>query len=495
MNKKYNKWMIIGGISVITVSSIILINLKMNNSSQGHGSMMMENMKSVTSNNLKEKVVANSTELPIPTLLENKSSAPNTAEFTLNAEKGTTSFFPGIKTDTYGYNGNFLGPVIRVKKGEKVNIHVNNQLSEATTVHWHGLEVNGEMDGGPHSPIMPGSQWNPSFTIDQSAATLWYHPHQEGKTGEQVYKGLAGLFYIDDDISESLNIPKDYGVNDVPLVIQDRAFSSDGNMPYSTNDSTMTDGAIGDMVIVNGVIKPYLDVKKIKMRFRIVNGSNAKIYPLKLSDGESFYQIASDGGFLESPVKLNQLTLGPGERAEVIVDFSKYEKGDKLSLLGDGSEILNFNVKEDGTDTTEIPAHLTQINKIPETAASKIRNFNLEGMGNMVKINGEKMNMERIDEKIKLNDTEIWEITNPSDMMGGMSHPFHIHGAQFQILSRDGKEPPENERGFKDTVVVNTNEKVKIIIKFTHLGTFMYHCHILEHEDQGMMGQFQVTDN
>ena len=231
------------------------------------------------------------------------------------------------------------------------------------------------------------------------------------------------------------------------------------------------------------------------MRFRIVNGANAKIYPIKLSNGESFFQIASDGGFLAAPVKLKQLILGPGERAEVIIDFSKYEKGDVFSLLGDGLKILNFNVKEDGIDPTEIPAYLTEVQKIPVKAASQIRSFELEGMGNMVSINGSKMNMERIDEKIKLNDTEIWEITNPSDMMGGMSHPFHIHGVQFQILSRDGKQPPENERGFKDTVLVNPNEKVRIIIKFTHKGIFMYHCHILEHEDQGMMGQFQVTDN
>ena len=487
--------MIIVGVGIIAVSSIILINPILSYFSLGHGNSMMENMKSLTSNKLKDKVVDNSTKLPIPPLLENKSSDPNTADFTLNAKKGTTSFFSGVKTDTYGYNGNFLGPVIRVKKGEKVNIHVNNQLSEPTTVHWHGLEVNGEMDGGPHSPIMPGSQWNPSFTVDQSAATLWYHPHQQGKTGEQVYKGLAGLFYIDDNISEKLNIPKDYGVNDIPLVIQDRAFNSNGNMPYSTKISSMTDGAIGDMVIVNGAIRPYLDVKKIKMRFRIVNGANAKVYPIKLSNGESFFQIASDGGFLGAPVKLNQLILGPGERAEVIIDFSKHEKGDELSLLGDGVKILNFNVKEDGIDTTEIPTHLTDINKMPEATASRIRRLELEGMGTTVSINGSKMNMERIDKKIKLNDTEIWEITNPRNMMNSMSHPFHIHGVQFQILSRDGKEPPKNERGFKDTVLINPNEKVRIIIKFTHKGIFMYHCHILEHEDQGMMGQFQVTDN
>ncbi|WP_298844262.1 multicopper oxidase family protein [Clostridium sp.] len=494
MNKKYNKWLLISGVGIIVVSSIVLINPILNYFSKGNGSAMVENMKSLTSNELKSKVVENSTKLPIPPLLENKSSDINTADFTLNVQKGITSFFPGVKTETYGYNGNFLGPVIRVKRGEKVNIHVNNQLSEPTTVHWHGLEVNGEMDGGPHSPIMPGSQWNPSFTINQPASTLWYHPHQQGKTGEQVYKGLAGLFYIDDNISESLNIPKEYGINDIPLIIQDRAFNRNGDMPYSTNMSSMMDGAIGDMVIVNGAIKPYLDVKKIKMRFRIVNGANAKVYPIKLSNGESFFQIASDGGFLEAPVKLNKLILGPGERAEVIIDFSKYKKGDKLSLLGDGIGILNFNVKEDGIDTTEIPTHLTDINKIYETANSKIRRFQLEGMGNTVSINGKKMKMGRIDEKIKLNDTEIWEITNPSNMMGGMIHPFHIHGVQFQILSRDGKEPSKDGRGFKDTVLINPNEKVRIIIKFTHKGVFMYHCHILEHEDQGMMGQFQVTD-
>ena len=487
MNKKYNKWAIIVGIGIIVVSSIILSN--------SIKKPTLDNMKSLTNKRLKDKIVENSTKLPIPQLLENKSLDTNTKDFTLNVQKGITSFFPGVKTETYGYNGNFLGPVIRVKRGEKINVHINNQLSEPTTVHWHGLQVDGEMDGGPHSPIMPGNQWNPSFTVDQPAATLWYHPHQSGKTGEQVYKGLAGLFYIDDSISENLNIPKDYGINDIPLIIQDRAFNSDGSLPYSNNISSMMDGAIGDMVIVNGAIKPYLDVKKIKMRFRIVNGANAKIYPIKLSNGESFFQIASDGGFLAAPVKLKQLILGPGERAEVIIDFSKYEKGDVFSLLGDGLKILNFNVKEDGIDPTEIPAYLTEVQKIPVKAASQIRSFELEGMGNMVSINGSKMNMERIDEKIKLNDTEIWEITNPSDMMGGMSHPFHIHGVQFQILSRDGKQPPENERGFKDTVLVNPNEKVRIIIKFTHKGIFMYHCHILEHEDQGMMGQFQVTDN
>lgn len=159
--------------------------------------------------------------LPIPPLLEDKNPDPNIADFTLEPQEGETSFLPNTKTRTMGYNGSFLGPVIRVSKGEQVNVHVNNKLKEATTVHWHGLEVEGEKDGGPHQGIEPGTTWEPSFTVNQQAATLWYHPHFGGNTATQVYKGLAGLFYVDDEVSKSLNIPKEYGVNDIPLVIQD----------------------------------------------------------------------------------------------------------------------------------------------------------------------------------------------------------------------------------------------------------------------------------
>jgi blue copper oxidase len=170
--------------------------------------------------------------LPIPSVLEDHNPDPNVGEFQLIAQSGTKEFKKEAKAETYGYNGDYLGPVIRLKRGEKVSFNVQNSLNDTTTVHWHGLEIPGRMDGGPHSGIQPHHQWKAEFTIDQPTATLWYHPHPIYRTGEQVYKGLAGLIYIDDDVSEKLNIPKDYGKNDFPLIIQDRRFTSDGKMPY-----------------------------------------------------------------------------------------------------------------------------------------------------------------------------------------------------------------------------------------------------------------------
>lgn len=461
-------------------------NSNMSSSMMGNNTHAVDPMQS--NNNSNKQNIENS--LPIPKLLENENSNSKVDDFTLNVDQGTTTFMNEKASETYGYNGNFLGPVIRVNKGDDVNIHLNNNLKEDTTIHWHGLNVDGNVDGGPHQPIASGSKADINFNVNQPASTLWFHPHLDGKTGEQVYKGLAGLLYVEDEVSKSLNIPKEYGVNDIPLIVQDRYFDNSGNLSY--DNSKMMDGALGNTILVNGTINPYLDVKRVKMRFRLVNGSNARIYTFALSNDDEFEQIASDGGFLEKPVKMNKLELGPGERAEIVIDFSKYDKGATLSLTGGDFNVLKFKVKDDGIDSTEIPNSLTQITQLSQSSAKTVRKFNLQGMGNMVSINGKQMDMNRIDLKVKLNDTEIWEITNPKDMMGGMSHPFHVHGVQFQVLSRNGLEPPENERGWKDTILVNPDEDVKILIKFTQKGLFMYHCHILEHEDAGMMGQFEV---
>lgn len=170
--------------------------------------------------------------LPIPPILKDENPDPDKAEFTLVAQKGSTEFLEGKATDTFGYNGDYLGPVIRVKKGDDVSVKVKNELDEATTIHWHGLEVDGENDGGPHSGIQPDTTWNPEFTIEQNAATLWYHPHLLHKTGEHVYKGLAGLFLIDDEESEKLDLPDEYGVNDIPLIVQDKQLDENGQFEY-----------------------------------------------------------------------------------------------------------------------------------------------------------------------------------------------------------------------------------------------------------------------
>ena len=438
------------------------------------------------------KEAAFSNKLPVPPLLNNTSSDPNKVSFELTAQKGTTQFFKGKTTPTFGYNGGFLGPVLRVKKGQEVNVRVKNLLDEETTVHWHGALIPGEMDGGPHQIITAGGEWNPHFTIDQQAATLWYHPHPLGKTGPQVYKGLAGLLIIDDDVSQNLNIPKDYGKNDIPLIVQDRRFAEDGSLRYMDAPDDDLHGMMGDTILVNGRVSPVLEVGTVKMRFRILNGSNARIYDFSLSNSGKFSQIASDAGFLESPVGMDTVRLSPAERAEIIVDFSGYPVGETFSLQSGELKIMDFVVKEKAADTTSIPAQLTSLSKINPSTAVKTRSFRFTGGRDKAGINGLQMNpakgMDTIHETVKLGDTEIWEMTDNT----GLPHPFHIHGVHFQVLERNGQPPPANELGWKDTVLVDNSEKVRLIATFGKKGIFMFHCHNLEHEDAGMMLQYEA---
>lgn len=334
--------------------------------------------------------------------------------------------------------------------------------------------------------------WEANFIIEQPAATFWYHPHIMDITGKQVYMGLAGLFYIDDEISASLDIPKDYGVDDIPLIIQDRSFDRNGNLVYDFPQNMMNDGMIGDIIMINGTVNPNFQIRKDLMRFRILNGSNANLYTIRISDNSTFYQIASDGGFLEKPVSLKELTLSSGERAEILVDFSSYTKGDVPSLVVNNNTALNFEIDDMENSSYAIPEYLTEVPRIDIEKASNQRTFRLQGMGNMVSINGKIMDMSRIDEFVSLNSTEIWEVTTVGQMMHSLGHPFHIHGVKFQVISRNDNPPPENEMGWKDTVMVYPAETVKVIMQFTKPGLFMYHCHNLEHEDAGMMGQFKV---
>lgn len=433
--------------------------------------------------------------LPIPPLLEDQNPAEDMAEFYLKAQKSTKSFFNGVETETYGYNGDYLGPVIKVKKGQQVKVHIENHLdNEDTTVHWHGLEVPGSEDGGPHNVIKPNETLTPSFTVTQPAATLWYHPHLLHKTGEQVYKGLAGLFYIEDRVSDKLNIPKSYGENDFPVVIQDRILRENGQLSYNLNMMSVMHGMQGDTPLINGAFDPFLEVPRGKVRLRLLNGSNARIYQLKLSNNDDFWQIASDGGFLEKPVTMQQIVLGPAERAEIIVDFSSHKQGEKIYLFDQDVGLMSFVVGSPSKEKGEFPNKLTTIEKINPSNATVTRTFDFQGMGNSVNINGKQMDMNRIDEEVKLGATEIWEITNSdSGMMHAMAHPFHAHGIQFQILERNGKKPAENELGWKDTILLMPGDEVKTIATFKKDGMFMYHCHILEHEDAGMMGQFEVN--
>jgi FtsP/CotA-like multicopper oxidase with cupredoxin domain len=428
--------------------------------------------------------------LPIPVLLEDKNPDTNISDYYIIAQEGKTNFIGNKQTLTMGYNGSYLGPVIKVRRGEEVRMHVTNELNDSTSVHWHGLELEGPADGGPRQVIPAGAKWEPSFTINQPAATLWFHPHVIGTTAIQVYYGLAGLLIVEDENTESLNLPNEYGVNDIPLILQDRSFNEDGSFMYIDN---MMDGAFGQYIMVNGAITPFLEVEQRKMRFRILNGANARNFNIGLSDNNEFYQIASDGGLLERPLVNDSLFISPGERAEIIIDFSKYTEGETIELVSDKELVMTFKVGASVTDQTEIPEILSTIERLDESQATGIKTIELDGMGHMVTLNGRKFDINRIDDNVNLGDVEIWEISSSrAMMMESQGHPFHIHGTQFQVLSRNGNEPNANEQGWKDTVYVGSGETVRIIVKFKYKGIFMYHCHILEHEEAGMMGQLEV---
>lgn len=453
-----------------------------------HSSMKMSH-ESITE--LKSSLGEN--ELAFPKVLKPDQKDNNSISYTIRAQQGISEIFDGIKTNTYGYNGDFLGPVIRVEKGMKVTIHLVNDLKEDTTFHWHGLEVPGNEDGGPHKVLKPGESETIHFTVNQDAATLWFHPHPMHETGKQVFKGLAGLLYIDDKNSEKLDIPKTYGEDDFPIILQDKTFADDKQLDYGKVMNE--DGTSGDTLLINGIVNPKLTVDRKKVRLRILNGSNTRRYTLHFDNNMEFQQIASDGGFLNKPSTTKEFEIAPAERVEFIVDLAKV-KGNEVSLVNENNVTIlpiHLNGSTDHSQTAKTINSLNNLEISNEVKNKKVtKTIKLAGMGKGVTINNKKFDANRIDFTQKQNETEVWEIENIKDHMGGMNHPFHIHGTQFQIISIDGKEPPENLSGLKDTISLKPGQKAKIAVKFTKKGVYMFHCHILEHEDNGMMGQIRV---
>jgi suppressor of ftsI len=437
--------------------------------------------------------------------------------FDLTAQDGERAFFPGKPASTLGFNGAYLGPTIRASRGDKVRVNVTNTLGETTTVHWHGMHLPAEMDGGPHQVVEPGETWRPHWTVTNEASTLWYHPHQMGRTGEHVYRGLAGMFIIDDANSASLGLPSEYGLDDIPLVVQDRKFDADGQLVFEHDPGAVfpkAAGMLGDTILVNGTRAPYLEAPRKLIRLRILNGSDGRRYNFGFSGDHPFYQIATDGGFLESPMEMTRLLLSPGERAEVLVDLSNVEGPLTLmsyavidnqnviqrftkKMFGENDEYRQFKVLEirpvaGDYAAGEIPQSLNRIERLDEASAVKTRHFSFQDARS---INGRSMEHERIDEVVKRGDTEVWTVESQMPIY----HSFHVHGVQFLLLERNGEEPPAREQGWKDTVIVNPSDTVRLILRFQDYSDpgvpYMFHCHILEHEDRGMMGQFVVVDD
>jgi len=480
--------------------------------------------------------------LPVPALLA--PDAKNSIRLTV--QSGQTAF--GAKSaTTWGYNSNLLGPALQLTGGEAVTVNIYNSLAEETTVHWHGLEVPGEVDGGPQGVIAAGGKRSVTFTPQQRAATCWFHPHQHGKTGHQVAMGLAGLVLIEDTPSRQLMLPKQWGIDDVPLIIQDKLFSADGQIDYKLDVMSAAVGWFGDTLLCNGVSYPQHSNPRGWLRLRLLNGCNARSLKIAASDNRPLYVIASDGGLLAEPVKVTELPMLMGERFEVLVDTLDGKPFDLVTLpvkqMGmtvapfdkpvPVARIQPLRIPASGTlpdKLVEVPAlpaleGLTErwlqlmmdpmldmmgmqalTEKYGERAMAGMNHYGMDHgkmnhgqMGhdfdfhNANKINGKAFDMKTPAFIAQQGKFEKWTISGEGDMM---MHPFHIHGTQFRILSENGQPVAAHRQGWKDTVHVEGGRS-EVLVRFDHPASaehaYMAHCHLLEHEDTGMMLGFGVA--
>jgi blue copper oxidase len=484
--------------------------------------------------------------LPIPQELR----ANARGEIAFSARAGTVEFLPGRSTTTYGYNGPFLGPALRLRRGQTVTIDFANYLSDPTTVHWHGLIIPGDVDGGPHRPVAPGQHWRPALSINQPAATLWFHPHFYPTTAAQVIKGLAGLLVIDDEDTDRLKLPSRWGVDDIPLIIQDRRFRRNGQFFDRMNITAVTNGYVGDVPLINGVRYPEARTTRGWVRLRLLNGSNARSYVLKTSDGRSLYVIGSDGGLLESPVELKQIMIHAGERFEVMADCRSGTPFDLVTLPVEqpimrlppfDSPVPLVTIQPVGAVTPgELPASLVKLPPVPAElpAVSQQLVMNMfrdeEGMMPLMKaglmamaksgktdpavvarvtklivdqeelskavqlsangVNGRPFALDEPMFAVRRSQALRWRISEASDRM---LHPVHVHGCQFRIVSASGQQPEAYRAGCKDIVPISAGGFAEILVSFPYPASsdapYMAHCHILEHEDSGMMTQFTVA--
>lgn len=440
--------------------------------------------------------------LPIPSVVNNNAS--------LTAQ-ATTANVNGNNISVLGYQPNgILGPTIRLNSGNVANISFQNNLSEKSNIHWHGLKIPANMDGHPETIFNSGNSFNYQFTINQRAGLSWYHPHPDGATGRQAFQGLAGLFIINDAEEATLNLPS--GIYEIPLVIQDKRLTSSGINYNPTTMEVMT-GYMGETILVNGETSPYSEVATRFYRLRILNGSNARIYNLALSNNADLIIIGNDGGLLKNPATVKSVLLAPGERLDALINFVGLSIGAEVFLESrmfdnagtaqgkQGFRIMKFKVTQTVNDGFAVPTTLSLFTSIPASAASRTRNFVLSvmqmsggmNMTGMHQINGKSYDKNRIDENVSASATEIWEFDNSQ---GDEPHPIHLHGVHFQVLERTGGRGQliASENGWKDTVLLLPQEKVKLIVPFASLtGVFVFHCHNLEHEDDGMMLQYQLS--
>lgn len=421
-------------------------------------------------------------------------------ELTLTAAPARLSLVPGKTTDVLAFNGQVPGPTLEFREGDHVVIHFHNHLPEATSVHWHGLHIPVSADGSALHPVGPGGSYEYVFDILPGAAgTYWYHPHPDRRTGYQIAKGLYGAIIIraaDDPLAA---IPEKL------LVLSDNRFTPGGEVDLPSPESPQGEideenGREGDVFFVNGKIMPTISIRSGEVqRWRIVNASAARVYRLSLA-GHELLQVGTDGGLFEHPVPLHELVLANGERAEVLVraigapgnraalrtlPYDRYVLQTRPANWNVPRDLLTLQYSDETpVASVEVPARLRAVPALDTTKVTAHRYIVFsQGL-----INGKMMDMHRVDERGRLGATEIWQVEN----VVGMDHPFHLHGFQFQVLDRNGV--PEPFRAWKDMINVRKHETARFIVRFDdYPGRWMYHCHILDHEDHGMMGILEVT--
>lgn len=467
--------------------------------------------------------------LPIPPLLD--FMAGDERPIALDLLQSQHDFGTGVKSQTFGIGQSYLGPVIKAKSGHDLPFEITNQLDEVSTLHWHGLHIPGDVDGGPHQEIQPGQTWRPVLPVSQRASTNWFHSHTHGRTARQTHMGLAGVMHIEDDASLSADFPNGYGFDDFTLVLQDKQFDDLGRMTYGLTGDVLENGFQGDTLVVNGTVAPvHQMVPSGLVRLRLLNACNARFLKISLSDMQPLHLIASDGGFLASTVETDSIVMSPGERYEILLDMTNQDRiGLQVSLNGNEGQgdlfeglwqglwgtnnfvtaiILTRDPLRPGLQAS-MPNHLANLPVADPLPAVRKREFllnmgdeadlaaiatswgNLCGGGVGMGINGRPMKMDHVNFGVKRGQPEIWRIQSEEQL-----HPFHIHGCSFRILRQNDVPPPVYATGWKDMVSVQGGWS-EVLVSFDHEATktapYMYHCHILEHEDCGMMGQFTVS--
>ncbi|WP_061290481.1 multicopper oxidase family protein [Herbidospora cretacea] len=444
--------------------------------------------------------------LPLPPKFARPLTLPKTARptspgrYVVTQRPARMEIIPGTTTEIWGYDGTFPGPTFDLRRGEQAVVTIRNDLTVPTSTHLHGGVTPADSDGHPMDlvvgtvrPHHAGATLHERtkdyvYPLDQRAATLWYHDHRMDFTGPQVYKGLAGFFLIRDDEEEKLGLPS--GDRELPLMICDRSFEPDGSFRYPALDPTLLlrhgvrpefmEGVVGEVVLVNGVPWPHHEVEAVRYRLRLLNASNARRYRLALRPGGAFTQIGSDQGLLERPLTRDTITIAPGERYDVIVDFARYPVGSHVTLTDLLSgDVMRFTVTRRGRDDSRVPARLTNPQPVDNPVAR--RTFDFRVRDGVWAINGSPYLPGRSVAAPRLGTTEIWRFVSD------FHHPVHVHLGRFRVLGRE-------EQGWKDTVDVRPYETVEVAVRFDgYRGRYMLHCHNLEHEDMAMMTDFDVV--